>query len=47
MFPLKCVSCTLDVYKPVGVIAEKRKHLERSEQGGKYIIATWSQIVNV
>ena len=36
---------TLDVYKPAGVIAGKRKQLEASEEGGKYIIPTWSQIV--
>ena len=36
---------TLDVYKPAGVIPGKRKQLEASEQGGKYIIAMWSQIV--
>ena len=34
---------TLDVYKPAGVIAGKRKQFEASEQGGKHIIATWSQ----
>ena len=35
---------TVDVYKPAGVIAGKRKQLEASEQGGKYIIAMWSQV---
>ena len=38
---------TLDVDKPAGVIAGKRKQLEASEQGGKYIIAMWSHIVKV
>ena len=36
-------SFTVDVYKPAGVIAGKRKQLEASEQGGKYTIPTWSQ----
>ena len=36
-------SFIVDVYKPAGVIAEKRKQLEASEQGGKFINATWSQ----
>ena len=36
-------SFTVDVDKPAGVIAGKRKQLEAIEQGGKFINATWSQ----
>ena len=38
---------TLDVYKSAGVIAGKRKQLEPSEQGSKFIKATMSDSLSV